>query len=78
MPLNIPGLPLLPLITSIVLAAAVFIKRRRNWYNRLRGCTLPPGPPGFPIVGNLFDLPNTERPWVAYGDWSRKYGKHLF
>jgi len=33
----------------------------------------PPGPPSWPIVGNLLDVPK-EAPWIAYRDMSKKYG----
>ncbi|KAJ7596430.1 hypothetical protein C8J56DRAFT_710223, partial [Mycena floridula] len=36
----------------------------------------PPGPSPLPIVGNLRDLPK-EKPWLAYTEWSKKYGKFL-
>lgn len=35
----------------------------------------PPGPPGLPVVGNLWDIPPMPT-WVAYRDWSKKYGKY--
>ncbi|KAH9887974.1 cytochrome P450 [Cubamyces lactineus] len=34
---------------------------------------LPPGPPGIPLVGNVFDIPH-EQAWVAYWDLSKRYG----
>ncbi|KAL1975130.1 hypothetical protein VTN31DRAFT_3522 [Thermomyces dupontii] len=34
---------------------------------------LPPGPRGLPIIGNLHQAPK-HNPWVAYRNWSRKYG----
>ena len=35
--------------------------------------TRPPGPKGYPLIGNLFDLPR-ENEWLTYADWGRKYG----
>ena len=34
---------------------------------------LPPGSPGLPLLGNLFDLPQGS-PWVGYRELSRRYG----
>ncbi|KAF8911208.1 cytochrome P450 [Mucidula mucida] len=34
---------------------------------------LPPGPPGLPLLGNLFDLP-TKYDWKTYGQWADIYG----
>jgi hypothetical protein len=33
----------------------------------------PPGPPGWPIIRNLFDLP-ISRQWETFGQWNEKYG----
>ena len=34
---------------------------------------VPPGPTGLPVVGNLFDIP-TEKAWIKYTEWGKKYG----
>ncbi|KAH8817720.1 cytochrome P450 [Flagelloscypha sp. PMI_526] len=34
---------------------------------------LPPGPRGWPILGNLLDMPKTH-PWHKFQEWSKKYG----
>ncbi|KAG7444663.1 cytochrome P450 [Guyanagaster necrorhizus] len=33
----------------------------------------PPGPKGYPIIGNMFDVP-MEREWEAWAEWRKKYG----
>ena len=35
---------------------------------------LPPGPKGYPIVGNLFEIGITEKPWEAYMEMGKEYG----
>ena len=42
-------------------------------YQRRRGLPYPPGPPGWPVIGNLFDLPPMST-WLAYTEFSKKYG----
>ncbi|KAL4259437.1 cytochrome P450 family protein [Pleurotus pulmonarius] len=37
---------------------------------------LPPGPKGYPILGNLFDLHNKQR-WVKFLGWSKEYNSEI-
>jgi hypothetical protein len=66
------------LITAFDCFAALFLlyllvlfrdRRRRG------GLPYPPGPPSWPIIGNLLDIPN-DLAWRAYADMSKKYGKY--
>jgi hypothetical protein len=36
---------------------------------------LPPGPPGYPIIGNLLELKSAQ--WLKYSEWRKKYGQSL-
>jgi hypothetical protein len=40
------------------------------------GLPLPPGPKGYPLIGNLFDMP-ANKPWIVYDEWRKTYGKLL-
>ncbi|KAF7316410.1 Cytochrome P450 [Mycena indigotica] len=56
-----------------ILAVALFTRILRGYKHRS-----PPGPSGWPIVGNLFDLPpSTNEPWKVYQAWSVKYGSDV-
>lgn len=57
-------------------ALAVVIGSAYLFYNRSKNSRLPlpPGPKGYPIIGNLLDLPNGSD-WITYRDWSRQYGQ---
>lgn len=35
--------------------------------------TLPPGPKGWPVIGNLFDMPR-EKIWLTFSKWGETYG----
>ncbi|OSX64723.1 hypothetical protein POSPLADRAFT_1135220 [Postia placenta MAD-698-R-SB12] len=40
---------------------------------RLRRFPMPPGPRGFPIIGNALQMPQ-EREWVKFTEWAKTYG----
>ncbi|KAG0699886.1 hypothetical protein DFH29DRAFT_1013253, partial [Suillus ampliporus] len=33
----------------------------------------PPGPPGWPLVGNVADMPHI-KPWLTFAEWGKRYG----
>ncbi|KAF9026339.1 cytochrome P450 [Hymenopellis radicata] len=43
------------------------------WLWRKRAPRLPPGPNGWPVIGNLFDMPS-EREWFTWARWGKQYG----
>ena len=43
-------------------------------HRRRGGLSYPPGPPSWPVIGNLLDVPK-DAPWSAYADMSKKYGR---
>lgn len=45
-------------------------------HKRRGGLPYPPGPPPWPIIGNLLDAPKNA-PWIAYSEMSKKYGRHI-
>ncbi|KAH0589273.1 hypothetical protein H2248_005036 [Termitomyces sp. 'cryptogamus'] len=57
------------LIASAVIALFKFLHLHR-WRVKI---PYPPGPKGFPIIGNLLDIP-TSFQWNTYTEWAKKYG----
>jgi len=58
------------LLTSLVvsvLLVSILRHRRRNLL------PLPPGPKGYPLIGNINDLPH-KHAWLTYAEWAKKYG----
>ena len=58
------------------IAILIFLYLLVNFRGRRRrgGLSYPPGPPSWPIIGNLLDIPKGKS-WIAYVDMSKKYGK---
>lgn len=48
-----------------------YLRQRAANPNRL---PLPPGPKGYPIIGNLLEFP-TVKPWLVYDKWFKTYGE---
>ncbi|KAJ6532992.1 cytochrome P450 [Mycena capillaripes] len=54
-----------------IVAAAAFALLA--WFSMFRKKRLtPPGPPGWPLIGNMFDVPRKES-WKVYLEWSNRY-----
>lgn len=45
-------------------------------HRKRRGIPYPPGPPSWPVIGNLLDVPKLA-PWLTYANMSKKYGEDL-
>ena len=79
--INSSTISLLGIYPYYKLAALFFIvmlfkqlkKGRDRNPNRL---PLPPGPKGYPLIGNFFDMP-AHRSWIVYDEWRKTYGKTL-
>ncbi|KAF9009917.1 cytochrome P450 [Cyathus striatus] len=42
------------------------------------GARLPPGPKGYPMIGNIYDMPPHEKAWFEYAEWSKQYGDVIY
>ncbi|KAK7681339.1 hypothetical protein QCA50_015430 [Cerrena zonata] len=65
----------LVILSGILLITLLFLR----WLKRLTAIStaLPPGPNGYPIIGNLLDMPSVT-PWKTFTDWSKVYGDVVY
>jgi hypothetical protein len=61
-----------PVTVTGVLLFAHFVLRR--FLSRSSRLPLPPGPKGYPIIGNILEIGQQEQPWVVYSDIAKEYG----
>ena len=66
---------MITILDFIACATAVALIR---WIHKHRHQQrLPPGPPGLPIIGNLYHVPASQ-PWLKFIEWSREYGMEFW
>ncbi|GBE88750.1 Multifunctional cytochrome P450 monooxygenase af510 [Sparassis crispa] len=59
------------LIACLVLGAIYVVSLK---FLRRDISSLPPGPPGLPVIGNVLDIPADRPTWLTFADWAKKYG----
>ncbi|THU90948.1 cytochrome P450 [Dendrothele bispora CBS 962.96] len=64
-----------PLLALAFLSFLIFYPLRVLYVNR-RSLPLPPGPPKFPLIGNLLDIP-TSKEWDIYHSWAAQYNSDI-
>ena len=58
------------LINALAFSLFLYLLAIFRSYKRRRGLPYPPGPPSWPIIGNLLDIPK-DTPWTVYADMWR-------
>ena len=64
------SMPSFHLIIDFIALGLFLLFARRAW---IRPQPLPPGPKGWPIIGNILNIPK-EKVHIAYMEMARKYG----
>ncbi|KAJ8072937.1 hypothetical protein PM082_016497 [Marasmius tenuissimus] len=68
-------MPLSLTFASLLAGVSIACLIYRQLHLRRRG-TLPPGPRGYPIIGNFLDIAtNHDLSWIRYTKWSQVYGE---
>lgn len=63
---------------AVLFFSCILFKHLNKWRSgsNPKGLPLPPGPKGYPMIGNLFDMP-IDKPWLVYDEWRKSYGRSL-
>ena len=61
-------------LAALLFSVMLFRQLKKARDGNPNGLPLPPGPKGYPLIGNLFNMP-VHRPWVVYDEWRKTYGK---
>ena len=65
----------IPLSLVVLFVVVLALVLRTRWLHPVARLRLPPGPPGYPFIGNILDVPNGDMA-PAFRDLNKKYGTH--
>ncbi|KAF5366393.1 hypothetical protein D9758_009759 [Tetrapyrgos nigripes] len=61
------------ILLTVILLSLSYVLRRRS---KASGFPKPPGPPGYPLIGNLLDIPNAKQMSdEIWAKWGQKWGE---
>lgn len=63
-------------LTIVDLALAAFAIYLIEQLLSRRRLALPPGPRGFPLIGNVLDMPQAKESEV-FSEWGKRFGAHI-
>ncbi|OAX39048.1 cytochrome P450 [Rhizopogon vinicolor AM-OR11-026] len=64
----------LPNVTWLdICLAGVGVYLVKQMFTKKNPAPYPPGPPGWPLIGNILDMPHA-KPRLAFAEWGNKYG----
>ena len=61
-------------LAALFFSVMLYRKSKKDRDGNPNSLPLPPGPKGYPLIGNLFDMPS-QSSWVVYDEWRKTYGK---
>ena len=61
-------------LTALFFGIVFFRHWKKGRDDNPKRLPLPPGPKGYPLIGNIFDMA-VDTPWVVYDEWRKTYGE---
>lgn len=61
-------------LVALFFGCMLFRQLKKGRTSNPKGLPLPPGPKGFPLIGNIFNMP-VNKPWLVYEEWCKTYGE---
>ena len=74
LPVGLLGIYPYHTLAVLFFGCILFRQLRKAKTSNPKGLPLPPGPKGFPLIGNIFDMP-VNKPWLVYEKWCKTYGE---
>ena len=63
-------------LAALFFSVMLFRQLKKGRDRNPNGLPLPPGPKGYLLIGNLFDMP-VHNSWIVYDEWRKTYGKNF-
>ena len=64
------------LALNLTTVLGLFAARILYTWRKKSGRTLPPGPKGLPVLGNVMDIPQSHE-WITYETWGKEFCKYF-
>ena len=63
-------------LAALFFGILIFKQLKKGSNGNPKGLPLPPGPKGYPLIGNLFDM-MVDNNWVVFDEYRKTYGKNF-
>lgn len=65
------------LLSALAMLTLMAVHTVSDYWRNPSRLPFPPGPKGYPLIGNIFDMP-TSKQWLQYDEWAKIYGQQQY